>query len=245
MTEPELRLGQAHLWRYSLNVSSERLAMLAATLDRSEQERAAALRAAQLRARFIVGRGLLRETLARYAATPPEALRLRVGACGKPALDGEPDSGLRFNLSHCDDLLLIAVTRQREVGVDLERVRPITSMAQIAESLFSAEERAALEGAAAELREWRFVQLWTRHEAIAKGGGGGLARAPTDELGWSIFELNPAPGYIASLALEGEGWHAGAMALPGETGGPWAGFVLQQTTEAEIDYFLRTLRGVL
>lgn len=221
---PALRPGQADLWRLSLAVGEARLAALAATLVPDERARAAALYTPQLRARFAAGRGLLRETLARYVAASPGALQLCAGAYGKPALSREPPAGLRFNLSHCEDLLLIVVARGHEVGVDVERARPVLGMGQIVASLLSAEEREELGRAAPEERDWSFARLWTRREALAKGEGGGLAHAPATCRDWSLFELRPEPGYAASLALEGVGWRA--LPSPTANAGPWASFTL-------------------
>lgn len=208
----DLRPLHADLWCLSMAVSAERRSALAATLARSEEERMAAFRMAAPRERFVASRGLLRETLARYTGAPPAAIRFCTGAYGKPALADEPDDGLRFNLSHSDDLLLIAVARGHEVGVDLERVRPILGMRQIAATLLTAIEQDALDRAPPEQRDALFTQLWTRHEAITKGEGCGLAHAVAPLREWSIFELLPEIGYQSALALEGWGWHASTSA---------------------------------
>jgi 4'-phosphopantetheinyl transferase len=219
----DLSPGQAHVWRFSLAVSAERQRALAATLSPDERARVAALRVALARDRLGASRGLLRETLARYTGAPPEALRFCVGPHGKPALAGESSGGLRFNLSHSDDLLLIAVARGHEVGVDVERVRPILGLRQIAPALFTAAERDALERAAPERRDALFAQIWTRHEAIVKGEGRGLAHGAPEARAWSVFELQPEAGYQAALALAGLGWQAGGLATAEEVG-LWASF---------------------
>jgi 4'-phosphopantetheinyl transferase len=223
----DLQPGHAHLWRLSLTVSAERRSALAATLADNEHERIAAFRVAEPRERFVASRGLLRETLAGYIGARPEALRFCSGAYGKPALADEPDDGLRFNLSHSDDLLLIAVARGHEVGIDLERIRPILGMRQIVAALVTVTEQDALERARPEQRDALFTQLWTRHEAIAKGEGRGVAHALAPLRAWSVFELRPQIGYQSSLALEGCGWHAGATDPTDANVRPWRSYVKQ------------------
>lgn len=218
---PDLPPGRAHLWRFRLAVSAERRRALAATLDPRERARVAALRMPAARDRLGASRGLLRETLARYTGAPPAAISFCLGPHGKPALAGEPADGLRFNLSHSDDLLLIVVARGHEVGVDVERVRPILGLRQVTAALFTAAERDALEQAAPERRDALFTQIWTRREAIVKGAGGSLAHAAPDPREWSIFELCPETGYQAALALAGQGWQA-ADPVPAGHAGPWA-----------------------
>lgn len=195
-------------------VGAERRGALAATLDHSEQGRLAAFRIDAPRERFIASRGLLRTALARYMGAPPASLRFRAGAHGKPALAGEPDDGLRFNLSHSDDLLLIAIARGHEVGVDLEHVRPILGRRQIAAALLTPAEQAELDQAPAEQRDALFTRRWARHEAIAKGEGYGMAHAGAPQREWSVFDLSPWMHHPSALALEGRGWHVSACSPP-------------------------------
>ena len=95
-------------------------------LSPDERERAARLKVPDVAHRFRSGRALLRGLLGTYLALPPDSLRFRYNHHGKPALDGQngPD-GLCFNLSHSGDLLVVALGRGREIGVDVEQVRAV------------------------------------------------------------------------------------------------------------------------
>src|SRR3979409_2142049 len=62
--------------------------------------------------------GALRDVLAAYLETSPEAIRIVDGAHGKPELAG---GELHFNLSHSGDVGLVAVAAEREVGGDVQR----------------------------------------------------------------------------------------------------------------------------
>ena len=101
-----------------------------------------AVRPARERRRFARCRAALREILGRLLGEPAGALRFRAAAVGKPELDRGPGvvASLRFNISHSADLAVVAVCRGREVGVDLERLRPITEAERIVASFFSAAE---------------------------------------------------------------------------------------------------------
>jgi Phosphopantetheinyl transferase len=68
-------------------------------------------------------------------------VRFRTLAYGKPAVDG--DTVIRFNLSHSGDLALCAITGEREIGVDIEQIRPDLDWESLARRFFSAEEVAA------------------------------------------------------------------------------------------------------
>src|SRR5208283_3276904 len=95
--------------------------------------------------RFIMCRGALRLVLGQLVDSPPEAITLRFGPGGKPELAGPCPPGnvafLRFNVTHSDDLALIGISIDRELGVDLERLRTISEAARIVESYFTAAEQ--------------------------------------------------------------------------------------------------------
>ena len=114
----------------------------------SEAERARASRFVRPRdgRRFAVCRGSLRLILGQLTNASPQAVAFRFGPGGKPELAGPWPPGdaplLRFNVTHSDDLALIAVSLDRELGVDLERLRTISEAARIVESYFTAAEQA-------------------------------------------------------------------------------------------------------
>lgn len=204
------------------------------TLSAEESARAALYRFARDRQRFLAGRALLRALLGRYLGVEPAEVRLRQGPRGKPALERQEDpGGLRFNLSHSDGLALYAVTRGREVGVDVERVRPDVEWERLAERFYSPAEVTALKSLALSRHPEApalacaraFYSAWTRKEAYLKAKGEGLAASldsftvslapgepprlldvegdPGETSRWSLRELLPAPGFVGALAVEG------------------------------------------
>jgi 4'-phosphopantetheinyl transferase len=218
-------IGQTiDIWKIDLDCDAALVGRLQATLSPDERVRAERLRFAHLRRRFTVARGALRAILGAALAAPPEAVPLRVGRNGKPEVDG----GLCFNLSHSNDLAILAVTRGIELGVDVELVRPFAEVRQIVGQFFSANERMAL--SALPDGEWSegFFNCWTRKEAYLKALGDGFARAldsfdvslaPGEpprllRVAWDVREVDrwrmyawaPAPGYTAALCAEGANW---------------------------------------
>jgi phosphopantetheine--protein transferase-like protein len=120
------------------------------------------------------------ETVAGYVGAAPESLEFTAGDHGKPALaDSSPGraSGVEFNLSHSDDLALVAVARGRAVGVDVERWSPETEHLELAERFFSPAERDALRALAGSREQViaGFFAAWSRKEAYLKATGTGLA----------------------------------------------------------------------
>src|SRR5207245_204180 len=114
---------------------------LADLLSPDELERARGFSFEEDSRRFVISRGTLRRVLSGYAEAEPASLRFEYGASGRPELEGRP---VRFNLSHCDDLTLIAVTRAADVGVDVERINNDREVERLAQRYFCARERAEI-----------------------------------------------------------------------------------------------------
>jgi 4'-phosphopantetheinyl transferase len=194
------------------------------------------MRSERARNRSAAGRGLLRYILGGYTDVPAEKLRFESGPGGKPMLSAGLNSDrLHFNVSHSGGILLVAVGRSPVLGVDVERVRPISRAGALARRVFSDGERDRLQGVPAESRTEAFFNCWTRKEACVKATGEGVWSAfarfeVTVEPGhparilavdgdeakaddWSLHHLEPAPGYVGALAAEGSGWRLGTFTL--------------------------------
>jgi len=198
-----------HVWRAGLDVSSELLQRLGASLAPDERERAARFHFQKDRERFATARGILRDILGRYLGASAAALAFHYGGTGKPALEGYPEP--RFNVSHSDGLALYAFAIGRDVGIDVELIRPGLSEERIAERFFSSSEVDSLRSMPKERQNEAFFRLWTRKEAYVKGVGMGLAIplssfAADDVPGWEIQDLSPGPRFCAALAVQGAGW---------------------------------------
>ena len=218
------------IWRIGLTRDPPSLSLLRATLSPDETERADRFVFPGDRDRFLGARGALREILGRYLRREPAQVAFGTTDYGKPFLGAASiaDShGLRFNLSHSGDLALCAVTRGREIGVDIERLREDFEVFEVADRFFSRPEVDALRALPeASLREG-FFTCWTRKEAYIKARGEGLSMpldrfvvsvAPGSEARllssqedtggseeWTLRALDPGEGYVAALAVEGAG----------------------------------------
>ena len=204
--------GDLRIWQLALDASAEDLARLGRFLSRGERERASRLQFERDRDRFVAGRGQLREVLGELLELPPEVVRFTYGLQGKPALAYDHDSEIRFNLSHSENLALLAVTSGREIGVDLEFIRDDINPLELAPSAFSPEECDSLAQLPESERLLAFYGYWTRKEAFIKALGLGFTReTKTFTLtleeeqsieGCTITPLDAPIGFIAALAVE-------------------------------------------
>ena len=176
---PHLLPQEIHVWRARLDIAAAVADRFRETLSSDERQRAARFVYESHRRRFIVSRGRLRVLLAGYCNRMPHEIQFRYGPQGKPALAvGWDRSGIRFNLSHSDDWALYAFSKDREVGIDVERVRKLHDIEALADRYFAPPEQTELQGLPAEQRLIGFFNIWTRKEALLKAVGSGLSLPP-------------------------------------------------------------------
>ena len=142
-----------------------------AMLDDVERERAARFRFEPDRERYILGHGMLREVLGRRVDADPAMLRFVRGPYGKPIIQG---SNLHFNFSDTKDAVLVGTSTIAELGVDLETMHRLVDHDAVADHYFTPKEIDALNSTADGERKRRFLELWTRKEAVLKACGIGL-----------------------------------------------------------------------
>jgi 4'-phosphopantetheinyl transferase len=172
--------------------------MDAEVLSSEERARAERYRFERDRRAFLFHHTTLRRILGLYLGLGPACVRIEKGSHGKPAL-AAPYGEWKFNMAHSGDAGLYAVCRGREVGVDIEWVRPMPDAGRIAARFYTAREREALDGSPDS-----FFQVWVRKEALMKATGEGLSGLESARPeGWSVVDLPAVPGYAASLAVEG------------------------------------------
>ena len=204
-----LARDEVHCWHVDLAVPPEVEVGYHATLADGERSRSARFRFDRDRRRYIASHGVLRELLGRYLGTHPGRLGFVENEFGKPELHPEFGRRFRFNLSHSADRAAIAVAHA-EVGVDVERVRSMPDLAEVARFHLPAADVERLNRLPDRLRTRAFFLCWAAREAHAKARGEGIATpaaafpAPPEQ--WSLHALRPPPGHVGALVIRGRGW---------------------------------------
>jgi 4'-phosphopantetheinyl transferase len=169
---PPLRSGEAHIWQSSVGLSEGNLERLTQGLPLSERERALRMRSATARRGFVVARASLRALLGRYLGTSAE-LELRISPYGKPQLAGVHSVPIGFSLAHSGGIVLLAFAAV-ELGVDIERIRPVARAGRIASRVFPPATQSVLKSVSSAERWAAFFAAWTQREALVKAVGGGM-----------------------------------------------------------------------
>jgi 4'-phosphopantetheinyl transferase len=216
---------EVHVWQVDLQAWEKDTDSLLELLDAEERERAARFKFPTPRNQFLISRALLRRALGRYRKIDAREVRFRTTGNGKPELGEGGD--LRFNLSHTEGVTVFAIARNRQVGVDVERIREDTNALELAERFFSRKEVEWLRSQPSSQHIPSFFSCWTAKEAYIKAQGEGLSLPlsgfgvlphpaspqlqlevyddPEESGRWSMWRLDLGPSLRAALAVEGEG----------------------------------------
>ena len=191
-------------------------------LTSDEFEQADRFRIAEARARFVIGRALLRDTLSGLLNVAPLDLELEFTGHGKPLLK-QNSRQIQFNLSHSGEMVMLGVTCETEIGIDVEMIRPLSRRDQIAQGILSPAEWSHYSELSDAQRQEAFFTIWTRKEAIVKAVGRGLLFPLTDlevshrqgdarllrfgdtvgdDVPWYLSEIDCPAGYLATVATD-------------------------------------------
>jgi 4'-phosphopantetheinyl transferase len=194
------RIGAVQVDCVALDVPSNEIARLAASLSQDEQRRAARLRVENDRLRWIVTRARLRELIAERLDIEPQEVAFAYGPLGKPML-ADPACAWRFSVSRSNDLAMYAFSRHCEVGIDVECVQAVPEADRIVALCFSERERTRYAGLPPAHRPFEFARTWTRKEAVAKALGDGLhARLVQLDGALPASSFCPREGFLAAVA---------------------------------------------
>jgi 4'-phosphopantetheinyl transferase len=177
---------EVHVWRTSLDMPRSGITKLREILSADERERVDRFHQEVAGRRCVIGRGLLRLLLGSILELPADQLRFEYHKFGKPSLVAGQGSPLQFHLSHSGELILVAVTAGRAVGIDVERIRTDLAIRSLAAKLFSAEEYKGLASLKGHMQCEAFFAFWTRKEAYLTARGVGLS-LPFDQFSVSFL----------------------------------------------------------
>jgi 4'-phosphopantetheinyl transferase len=217
---PPLDANSVHVWAWDLDRSP--LDSDWNILGEEETLRARRFVYPRDRDRYVCAHSAVRTLLGGYIGIDGAEIIFSNLAYGKPQIHGDnPAQQIRFNLTHSAGIAAFAVSRDHNLGIDIEYVQPIDP--EIAKDHFSPSELLTLDTLPPEQWLQGFYRCWTSKEALLKGEGLGL-NLPLDgfdvevcpqlppalvavtphtniSLDWTLVELQPADHFIGTLAI--------------------------------------------
>ena len=221
--------GQIHLWfAFPEEIRNETLLLRYWDfLTDEEQRQKGRFHFDRDQHRYLVTRALVRSILSRYVAIQPRDWVFIANAYGRPEI-GHPDKHVRsinFNISHTNSLIMLGVTYNRSLGVDVENYCTRKAPTDIADRFFAPDEVADLRALHGTRQYERFFEYWTLKESYIKArgvglsiplsqfsfrlssGSAGLSLSMQPELNdhpsrWRFWQFRPAACYLAALCVE-------------------------------------------
>ena len=125
---------------------------------------------------------------------------------------------LSFNISNSNGLALFAIAYDRFIGIDIERIRPLPDVDQLAKYFISHREYAVISSLPPEQKLKTFFGIWTLKATgegleglgkveinFAPGGATGILSIQADTHAnclWSACVLNLQSGYASALVVQ-------------------------------------------
>ena len=198
-------------------MSSDELDTASQRLTESEQQRATNIRPEMPRRAFVLGRLLLRSTVARIAGVLPDEVGIELEPTGRPVLTGAL-SHYFVSIAHSGCHVVVAVAK-RQIGVDVEQLRQSAPSPRLMARVCSPDERRVLDVMTDADRAAAFMTVWARKEAYGKAVGHGLGfplRSVTVGVSgstiaggngdWHVADIDVDSGCAAAVVAEGPDW---------------------------------------
>ena len=172
-------VNEIHIWSANLEQPEAIIEGYYSILSDNEKKKVDKYKTEGLRNRHIISKGLLRILIAKYMNYSPNEIIFYFNEFGKPSIS--PDSegtNLFFNLSHSDNIAVFVFSGNREVGIDVEKVKELADMEGVVDLCFSESEKKWFSKLPSAKKEEMFYKIWTCKEAYIKAIGKGLSFSP-------------------------------------------------------------------
>ncbi|PEU19244.1 MULTISPECIES: 4'-phosphopantetheinyl transferase superfamily protein [unclassified Bacillus (in: firmicutes)] len=209
---------------FSLQLKLEKCNKFYRFLSPDEKEKYQRYHSKEDALRYVMGRGIIRILLGGYTGIAPEDLEFEYSQKGKPTLKSTRNRNkICFNLSHSAEALVVAITVDREVGIDIEEIKELPEEELLARQFFTPLEYERYRYMKERNDLKAFYKCWTRKEAYVKATGEGLTGAfiesdiqfcegaetilPAREgKCWILKDLSVTHDMAAALCVEGRSW---------------------------------------
>ena len=219
-----VELSKEHIHVFLLNLNNYDDITLYDYLSEDEKERADKLKVKQKRKQFIVSRSVLRKLISNCIDKNYDEIKFYYAEHDKPFIkEKHNNKTIKFNISHSEDYILIALTLENRVGIDIEKINKKIDAESLSKRFFSQNEYEYLKSIEINKKLDAFYTIWTKKEAFIKATGKGVAfgldkfSVTSDkqiiskiDIGneinsieeWFCFELMPVDEYKTALVTD-------------------------------------------
>ena len=171
----QINNNEIHIWRANTrSLTPQLLKAYRQLMSEEELKRNSRYRFEKDRDRDCLTRALARTVLSQYVALDPTEWKFVKGEHGKPEVLNAPQP-IRFNLSHTGQYVVCAISRDQDIGIDIEHTERKNDVRAIADHYFSKQEIEDLFELDYDQQADRFFDYWTLKEAYMKARGEGIS----------------------------------------------------------------------
>ncbi|RXJ94839.1 hypothetical protein CRV00_05770 [Malaciobacter molluscorum] len=161
-----------HIWKIDFTKISSNIKTYLYLLNNDEISRANKFLLKNKYKSYIATRIILKILLQYYINREGYKIQLHKNQYGKPYLK---DNEIYFNISHTSDMSLIAFSKNKEFGIDLESNECDNNIVNISAKYFTQREKNWIENLPNNKKTKGFIYCWVRKEAYIKALGLGLS----------------------------------------------------------------------
>lgn len=211
------------IWKVSVSDIKNNIQSLPEILSGDEVKRVNKYRLNKDKTHFIISRTILRMLLSSYLKKQPKDIIFSYTNTLKPMLSTQDlEQQIYFNLSHSNGLILYAVCRGNDIGIDVECLASTLNSDALEKRFFSLGEREYLSSIPLEERQKEFTKIWVIKEAYLKATAKSISDVENVEViteknkslilkyngknvnldKWKIYQFEPEEDYVACVVYK-------------------------------------------
>jgi len=191
---PMLQKNRIHVWTARYERLDRHFGIFSGIISPEELHTASMFRKSTDARKYILRQGVLRSILGNYTCQDPSGVTFFKGMNGKPELDPYRNyADISFNMSHTREMILIGVTRNHRIGVDIVKMEPSYRYEDTAAYIFTPAEKSLMQRTEPALRYQVFFRIWALKEALLKATGGTLTMMKSTDVSEITHEIFSFP----------------------------------------------------
>lgn len=198
--------GNVHLWHVNDEeiTNNELIASYTSYLSKDELEQHNRFHFEGRRHQYLITRMLVRYVMSLYSDIAAEDFIFAKNDYGKPFVKNQ-NIRIDYNLSHTKKMIVLAVTVDADIGVDVEYLDRKTDCLKLAKSMFSKSEYTQLCELPSEKKKEHFFDIWTLKESYIKARGMGLS-IPLGDISYSLDDTGITVFFESSREDDPDSW---------------------------------------
>jgi 4'-phosphopantetheinyl transferase len=186
---------EVHIWTVTLSNQVVSTDEIKSILSYSELRKIDEFNVVSDKERYTYYRGLLRLILSKYLTIQPEKIIINISEKGRPFIK---DSDINFNISHKGDFAVVAVTKNCEIGIDVENLDDNVNYFRLIERFFTVDEKKNFNILRPSSQRILFFRIWTMKEASGKALGEDIVSS------FNKFSIEFSENEILGLEFKGD-----------------------------------------